>query len=158
MKLIETIIKKCLKEQNSMLNNDIYQDILKLRSDLIIAAQKVYSEWEQDEDGYDEVYGEGGICDAMADAMADVVNEKTKWGVFHLYNESDCHTSIYVYDNKSQKIYNVDIPPYVYERGTGYNWKKISDVTFKVDNIEINEVDWDDFMDEDGSVRDDLMS
>jgi len=29
----------------------------------------------------------------------------------------------------------VDIPPYTYETGGGYNWKKIPDVTFDASDI-----------------------
>lgn len=141
----------------SLLNentNELYSKISSLRRELALAAQKVYSEWEQDEEGYDEVYGSGGICDDIADAMCGVVNDKTEYGCFTLYNEYDCHTSIYVYDIGSKKIYNVDIPPYVYEKGTAYTWKKIQDVTFDVNNIDISEVDWDMYLDEDGNLKD----
>jgi hypothetical protein len=44
-------------------------------------------------------------------------------------------------------IYSVDISPYAYERGGGYTWKKIPDVKFTPDDVEIDMIspDPDDF-------------
>lgn len=143
------IIKNIIKEN---LNNALYQKIINIKPDLIKAAQTVYDQWDQNEDGEDEVYGVGGICDDIASAMCDVVSEKTEYDCFYLYNEYECHTSIYVYDLKSKLIYNVDIPPHVYETGGGYTWKKIKDIEFDKNDIQIVEVNWEDFIDEDGNV------
>ena len=38
-----------------------------LRPELASAAQSVYDEWEQDEDGNDEMLGGGGICQDIAE-------------------------------------------------------------------------------------------
>jgi hypothetical protein len=147
--IIESIIKEVLEE------NVLYKTIYNLKYELALAGQKIYDQWDQDEDGYDEEYGSGGICDDIADAMCDVINNKTEYECFHLYNEYDCHTSIYVYDSNEKLIYNVDIPPYIYEKGTGYNWKKIKNIKFIANHVDINEVDWDDFFDEDGDLKND---
>lgn len=154
-KFIATTIREYLNEQKLFENpnNELYNTLLRLRSDLVLSAQKVYNDWEQDEEGYDEVYGSGGICDDIAEAMCEVINNKTNYGCFHLYNEYDCHTSIYVYDNSTKQIYNVDIPPYVYEKGTGYNWKKINDVSFNINHISIDEVEWDMYLDDNGDLK-----
>lgn len=127
--------------------DDMYNAINELRGKIAVAAQGVYNQWEQDEDGNDEMYGSGGICDDIADAMCKVIYDNTNFGCFHLYNEYECHTSIFVYDEKNRKMFNVDIPPYVYENGYGYNWKKIDDVTFDTNHIKIDEVDYDDYED-----------
>ena len=140
-------------EQNDDSSNKLYNTLMALRNDLALSAQRVYNEWEQDEDGYDEVYGAGGICDDIADAMCDIINNKTDYDCFHLYNEHDCHTSIYVYDTTIKHIYNVDIPPYVYEKGTGYNWKKINNVSFNLNHINIDEVEWEIYLDGDGNLK-----
>jgi hypothetical protein len=154
---MKNLIKKLIKESLNS-NSKLFQTINNLKYDLINAAQKVYNQWEQDEEGHDEYYGSGGICDDIAEAMCDVINNKTKYVCFHLYNEYDCHTSIYVYDRENREIYNVDIPPYVYEQGTAYTWKKIPNVQFSQNNIIIDNMssDYDNYIDENGNVRDDL--
>jgi hypothetical protein len=104
--------------------------LLKLKSELADAAQKIYDEWEQDENGYCEMIGEGGICQDIADAMADVL----------INNGIECSTvsqqtgeqHVYVVAKTEDGVYNVDIPPYLYETGGGYCWKKIPDVEFDV--------------------------
>lgn len=139
----DIIAKKVKAYLNESFNeNRMEKVLLSLRENLINTAQVIYNEWEQDEEGIDEFYGSGGICDDIADAMCKVINEKTDYGCFSLYNEYDCHTAIYVHEMETKTIYKVDIPPYVYEIGTGYNWKKIKDVSFNVDNVEITEEEW----------------
>ena len=154
---MKNLIKKLIKESLNS-NSKLFQTINNLKYDLINAAQKVYNQWEQDEEGHDEWYGSGGICDDIAEAMCDVINNKTQYACFHLYNEYDCHTSIYVYDRENREIYNVDIPPYVYEQGTAYTWKKIPNVQFFENDVTIENrsYDYDDFIDENGDVRDNL--
>jgi hypothetical protein len=149
IKLIEQEVKNIIKESE----NELYNTLLSLRKNLILSAQKVYDEWEQDDEGYDEEYGTGGICDDIADSMCEVINEKTDYSCFHLYNEYDCHTSIYVYDKYYKLLYNVDIPPHVYETGYGYNWKKNKDVIIKINNVEITELSYDDYIDENGDLK-----
>lgn len=135
--------------------NKLYETLMSLRDDFAKNAQALYNEWDQDENGYDEIYGSGGICDDIADVMCTTVQEKTNYDCFSLYNEYDFHTSIYVFDIATKQIYNVNIPPHVYEIGAGYNWKKIKNVSFNINHINITEVEWDNFLDEDGNIKDD---
>jgi len=132
-----------LKENRS----ELYSYLESVKDNIAKAAQKVYDNWEQDEEGYDEVYGGGGICDDIADAMCNVIQG---YDCFHLYNEHDCHTSIYVYDTENKEIYNVDIPPYKYEKGYGYTWEKIQDVELSNKDVQINDLTYDEYIDEDG--------
>lgn len=143
IKILEEIVNETVSD-----NSKMYDELLSIRADLILAAQKIYNDWEQDEEGYDEMYGSGGICDDIADAMCGIVSEKTDYGCFSLYNEYDCHTSIFVYDSENKTIYNVDIPPYVYESGGGYDWKKLKDVRFKIQHVSITEEDYENYFDE----------
>ena len=112
-----------------VLNEQTDTDILfSLKSKLAHSAQEVYDEWEQDENGYCDMLGEGGICQDIADAMADVLSD----------NGIECSTvsqetgeqHVYVVAKTEDGVYNVDIPPYLYETGSGYCWKKIPDVEF----------------------------
>jgi len=127
-----------------------------LKTQFATVAQEVYNEWEQDHEGYDEMYGSGGICDDIADKMCDVVTSNSDYGCFTRYSEYECHTSIYVYDTANRILMHVDISPYNYETGGGYTWKKIPDVKFQPEMVEIQDMSgyWDEFMDQDGEVQD----
>lgn len=100
------------------------------------AAQKVYDEWEQDEEGVDEVLGTGGICQDIAAAICDVMNDH---GI-------DCSTvsqavgeqHVYCICKLQEGVYEVDIPPYSYESGGGYTWKKLPNIKFDDSYITIH--------------------
>ena len=127
--------------------NSLQAYLENLRPQLAQAAQNVYDEWEQDEEGVDMMYGTGGICDDIADAMGALI----EYPSFTHYDEQATHTSLYVYNSPTQELYQVDIPPHRYEKGYGYNWTKIPNVKFTPDYIEIDPADWESFMDEDGN-------
>ncbi len=109
-----------------------------LRAQLATAAQGVYDEWEQDADGESEMYGTGGICDDVANALGDVL---TRAGLDWVSagSEGADHAWIVAYDDAH--AYDVDIPPWVYERGGGYRWKKILDVTIAPDDVLVAPMD-----------------
>lgn len=123
-------ISKLIFEQLSSddLKKEMMNRIEQIKSDIAMAAQGVYNEWGQDEDGHDEVYGSGGICDDIAEKICDVISEKLGYSCTHFYNEYDCHTSAYVFDEENEILIMVDIPFGYYETGGGYTWKKIKDV------------------------------
>ena len=116
------------------------QQILEVRPKLAQAAQAVIDAWEQDEDGYDEEFGTGGACDAVAQAMSEVVGssipgaEVTDGG-----QDGNDHAFIIVYDET--EAWAVDIPPSVYETGGGYNWRKIPDARVDPDDVVVWKVD-----------------
>ena len=140
-------------------NNNLLQEVIStLKPQLAQAAQSIYDAWEQDEEGFAEMYGGGGICDDIAKIMCDVIDKNTSFGSFYLYNEYDYHTSIYVYDNGTKECCNVDISPYYYEEGAAYTWKKIPEVEFISSMVSIRRVDYEDYIDEEGNVREDLIS
>lgn len=103
---------------------------------LAAAAQKVYDEWEQDEDGVDEVLGTGGICQDIAGGMADVM----------ISHGIDCSTvsqsvgeqHVYCICKIQEGVYEVDIPPYSYESGGGYTWRKLPNIKFDESYIVIH--------------------
>lgn len=115
--------------------------LFRLRPLLAQAAQQVYDEWEQDEEGLSDWYGGGGICDAIAEAWYGVINSKTSFNVMGGGQDGDDHNWIIVY-NESE-AFGVDIPPQVYETGGGYSWKKIPGVVFRPEHVEIFKVDRD---------------
>lgn len=123
-------------------------DLEKLKSEFILKAQEIYDNWDQNHDGYDDHYGSGGICDDISDMICDIINDKTKYDCFSLYNEYDYHTSSYAYDSENRIIFNIDLPYYIYETGAGYNWKKKPGVKFKEEDIIITQLSYDDFEEE----------
>lgn len=126
----------------------IITELKKLSPLFIEAAQKIYDAWYQDEDGYDEMYGSGGICDDIASEISTIISRHTGYGSFTHYDEYDYHTSCYVYvcndivdeDDERGYLINVDIPFYNYEEGGGYTFKKIKGVTFTEDMVEIRDM------------------
>lgn len=120
-----------------------------IASEACSEAQKVYDAWEQDEEGIDDHYGAGGICDDIAESICEVINRKTTLECFVDYNEYDTHTSVFAYDYDNKRLFNVDIPPSVYETGGGYTWKKKNDVTFDRSDVVVEDRSryWGDFED-----------
>lgn len=124
------------------------QTITSLLPQLAAAAQNVYDQWDQDQEGIDDVYGGGGICDDIADAFCTIL-QNHNLDCTTQYNEYDTHTSTYVSDHETHTVYNVDIHPSHYEKGYGYNWTKIPNVQFKPNMISVNQITWEDFHGED---------
>ncbi len=99
---------------------------------LVKVAQEQYDSWHQGDD--DELNG-GGICHLIADAMAAVLSARdiacTTVSSYH-------EVHVYVVAQLPSGVWQVDIRPGVYERGGGYTWTKIPDVTFEAADIEVS--------------------
>ena len=127
-----SIFKKFLLEQN--MNT--------IKKEIVYKAQQIYDDWNQ-EDGIDDIYGSGGICDEIARSIGNIMvdngyNVKDGW--------DDEHAFMIAY-NKS-RAYIVDIPPEVYETGYGYKWKKKKNVKFKPSDVYIEEIPIEDIEEE----------
>lgn len=123
------------------------QKLLSLRPAMAIAAQGVLDDWEQDDEGVCEDLGTGGVCDRVADALATIITldgtvETTEGG-----QEGDDHAYVIAYDD--DEAFLVDIPPGVYESGSGYCWKKRKGVVLTEDDVVVERVNRAD-MDDDG--------
>lgn len=122
-------------------NISLGQQLMNLRPQLAAAAQQVYNEWAQDESGYDEVLGEGGICQDIASAMADVISQNIPDAEVRTVDAQvgEQHVWCIAYRNygdaENFEGYHVDIPPGVYETGGGYSWKKIPNVLFDANDV-----------------------
>lgn len=141
---LKTIINNRITEiYHSICDSDLVDKLIeqieKLKPTLIERAQKIYSQWEQNEEGEDEYYGSGGICDDIADEFCKVFSNYNL-PCTTIYNEYDYHTSAYVYDEHTKTLIKVDIPPHVYESGAGYNWTKKQDVSFSSDDIIVEDM------------------
>lgn len=102
---------------------------------LVAAAQKEYDEWEQDEDGIDVVLGSGGVCQDIASAMASVMSSNGIDCSEVCQSQGEQH--VYCICKIQEGVYEVDISPYVYETGGGYNWRKIPGVKFDVGHLSV---------------------
>ena len=105
------------------------QDVEARFPDLAAAAKSVYDDWLQDDNGFDEVLGAGGICQDIASKMSEVLDQA---GV---QASSTIHSTIgenhvFLVALLDDGVFQIDIPPNVYETGGGYVWKKRADVVF----------------------------
>jgi len=140
----------------------------KMRADLAKIAQETYDEWEQNEEGWSDSFGEigvGGICHIIADQIISYLNGAGYGSNFSACSVSDPYVQhVYVVawvgykdededgeeglieeesddeedDSMLYNIYSIDIPYWTYERGGGFTWKKIPDVKFGERDVEIN--------------------
>ena len=123
-------IFKQVKSLNKNLNESNGSSIFNssIKQEMASAAQTVYDSWEQNEEGYDEMLGEGGICQDIADALCNVMSKHNIECTTVSQSIGDQH--VYSVAKIEDGVYEVDINPYHYETGGGYNWKKIPDVVF----------------------------
>ena len=110
-----------------------------IKKELAAAGQKVYDDWEQDENGHNDELGSGGICHLIADEMIDVFS---KHGIQRIQTVSSTHEQhVYLVGQFREGVFMIDIHWSNYETGGGFNWKKIPDVTFDEDYITIYKLD-----------------
>lgn len=135
----------------------LYQKLMSLRLPMAQAAQKVYDEWYQDQEGYDEVYGGGGICHDIAAEIVGVIYDHIPGVLAGTTNPSCGENHVWTMvcmeeqeepdedgEREQGEGYVVDVPYHIYETGGGYNWTKIQDVEFSAEDITISYVDPDD--------------
>ena len=129
-------------EKFKLYENNYSEKLLnQLKKSIVPKVQKVYDEWNQNEEGYDEMLGFGGICQDIADAIADVISDTGIECTTVSQQTGEQH--VYVVAKMEDGVYNIDISPYTYETGGGYSWKKIPDVEFDERDIIINRLDSD---------------
>lgn len=109
-----------------------------IKAKLAAAAQSVYDDWGQDEFGNwwcRSQEGPGGICHLIADEMISVISAHG-FEAKELSHDSMVHVSVLV--KTAEGIAEVDISPYRYETGGGYNWQKIPDVQFEAEDVSVS--------------------
>lgn len=99
-----------------------------LLQELVAAAQRVYDDWEQNEDGIDLELGCGGICQGIANSLQAVLIE-------HHFDCTTVHSEcgeqhVWVVIRHDNFYWELDIPYHRYERGSGYVWRKIPNIRF----------------------------
>jgi len=107
------------------------------RSQMCAVAQEVYNEWDQSDAEYgDPELGFGGICDRIAEAIGNII---ARHGVDTATIGADDHASLAA--NLADGVFEIDIPPHVYETGGWYNWKKRPDVVFRPADVMITRIE-----------------
>jgi hypothetical protein len=106
---------------------------------LIKAAQDVYDSWG---DGLVEELTGGGICHLIAEEMANVLSNH---GIENVATVSAAigEQHVYVVAAFEEGVFEIDIPPGVYETGGGYNWSRRDGVVFDVNDLVISCLDGD---------------
>ena len=107
--------------------------IRELAGDMAAQAQRVYDDWQQDENGWNEDFGEGGICAEIADGMS-LVLEEQGYETEVVFEEGGNHDWLEVITDNERIV--VDIPASTYEHELGlYRWRKIPGVLFNAEHI-----------------------
>ena len=135
IKLVD-LIKENTRGRNRLKSISFVTSLVPL---LIAAAQNKYDSWDQNDDGEDVELGGGGICQDIAEAIGSVLINKGVECVTVYATMGDQH--VYCVAKLKEGVYEVDISPYRYERGGGYTWKKIPNVSFSEKDLIINRLD-----------------
>ena len=109
-------------------------DFMDWKQQAVAQVQEIYDAWEQDDEGIDEQYGGGGICDDVADAVATAMMDAGFEAFTHHY-EQDNHTVTIA--RMGGQTFEIDIPLHIYEKGSFYNYTKIPGVTFTTKMITV---------------------
>lgn len=111
-----------------------------LKNKIAQCGQSVYDDWYQDESGYDEMVGNGGICHLIADKIVDLLYESN---IDCTTVSSDHEVHVYVVAKIKEGVFSVDIPYSFYETGGGYTWKKIPNRFFDDSVVYIDQISCD---------------
>ena len=115
-------------------------EIQAITLELAQAAQKELDEWVANAEGYDEEFGGGGACDAIARRLSDVVAEKVE-EVEITDGGQDGDDHAYLLCSRAGENVVVDIPPYLYETGGGYSWRKLEGVKLEAQDVVVESID-----------------
>lgn len=121
------------------MKQDLYLHIYDLLPLIVESAQHTVDGWEQDDEGFSEEFGYGGICDRVADSIGNILTENNIYFVYGGHDGDD-HAYVIAYDQEDRTAFLIDIDPYAYEEGHGYVWKKRDGVELKIDDVIIEEV------------------
>lgn len=118
---------------------DLRTQLMSLRPQFALAAQKVYNEWNVvPGQEIDDDLGGGGICQDIADAIAQTVDSNIPNVETHIVDSQGVgEQHVWVCVCNEESCFDIDISPYIYERGGGYSWTKIPGVVFDPNMISI---------------------
>ncbi|MNU39071.1 hypothetical protein D3C71_277590 [compost metagenome] len=117
-------------------------DLISLSPQLAAAGQQEYDAWAQDEEGNDEELGSGGICHLIADRMVGILCDEG-FDAVSTHSDGIGENHVWVTAQTAQGVVTIDIPPGVYETGSGYTWKKRSGIVFSPSDVILDVIDRD---------------
>ena len=122
---------------------------------IVEEAQKVLDDWVQDEEGYSEEYGSGGVCHIITEKSFQDVLYKAGIDSMDVSSSHEVHVYAVAFDIDTKEAVLVDIRPWCYETGGGYTWRKIPEAVLELDNVLIEEVAYDEYIDSNGEPWED---
>jgi hypothetical protein len=111
-----------------------------LRPAFCQAAQAVYDAWDQDKNGVDWRYGEGGICDAISESMSAVIQDAIDGPIWSREGSQEGSDHSFLVVTTLREGCFLNIPHWIYETGGGYVWKKKKGVIFREKHVEIDSI------------------
>ena len=134
--------RKLLRESLGLDSVDLGDKLKLLKPKIAEIAQEVYDYWDEEDV---DTYAGGGICHLVADKVSIYLDSL---GISAMPFSLDWkqHVVTIAFDEESQSAYMVDIPENVYETGGGFSWKKIQDVEITDYDVEIQAVNYNDYV------------
>lgn len=131
VKTLKSLITEARLKSVAVMNDEMLQKIAAI-------AQKEYDAWAQNEEGYDEELGSGGICHLIAEELAGILS----MAGIEATTVSSCHEQhVYVVAKFREGVYQIDVPYHTYERGGGFTWKKLPGIVFDTSHVSIHRID-----------------
>ncbi len=112
----------------------LFRELQALRGRMARAAQRVYDRWQPGD------YGGGGACDDIAGALLDVALDARSADGGRVAGWAADHAFALVWSDELGEACRVDISPYTYETGGGYNWDKIEGVRFSSGDVYVEDI------------------
>lgn len=125
-------LKQILKNEYKTLREVEDIESKKVKRDIVKAAQDVYDDWDEE----DETMNGGGICHEIASAIVSVLDSYDIESTTVSQSVGEVH--VFVAAKTDEGVFIVDIPPHIYEEGSGYSWSKIPNVKFEEDDVVID--------------------
>ncbi len=128
------------KTNNASDKSNLGEQLNRLRPEIANAAQRVIDEWDQNEEGFDEVFGSGGACDEISSEIINIIYDKIP-EVEAVFGAPEGEDHEWVVVKNNNEVFIIDIPPNIYEEGAGYNWEKIQNAKISPKDIYIEQLD-----------------
>lgn len=137
-RFVNEIVRRYTPRLNPPRRASVPSEIRAILSKIVSSVQGVYDAWNQNDEGYDEELGSGGICHLIADEIASIASNA---GIRSATVSSSHEVHVYTIMRLPSGVWLVDIRPHVYEVGGAYTWRKIKNVVFEPDDVTVEMLD-----------------
>jgi len=130
--------------QNNPTQNELLRKLSGLRPQMAQIAQSVYNLWDESDV---DTYANGGICHIISEKISDFLSRASTHNIDSYTHSLDFkqHVVTIAIDHNQKVAYMIDIPETIYETGGGFSWKKINDVFFEENDVEIQPLDYEEW-------------